>query len=884
MPSPWPRERPFWYLRRRRDTVDAEISEEIGHHLEMRSAELQQRGLAAADARREAIRQFGDLEYTRRYCGQQHSAKERDMRRRLVIGDLIQDLRISLRGLLQAPVLALTIVTTVGLGIGATTVILAVIDVALLRPLPYANADRLVRIYTDSPPNRFHFSVADFLALQAQQTQFEEVAGFTDRAASFTDGQTADRIRGREVSWTYFRLLDITPQLGRDFTVADSLRGNPRAVIVSHGFWQRRLGGRADVLTQPLRLDGASYTVVGVLPPLNGPLERTPQFYLAAQWSTPPRKGPFFIIALGRLRPGAELQAADELHAINRRMFPLWRASYQDERATWAMEALKKTVSADTGPMAGLALAAVAFVWLIACTNASNLLMARVASRRKELAVRMALGASRTRVTGHLLAESALLASASAALGGAVAYGGLTLFRIYGTNYVVRTQELAVDGSVLLVLGALTSISVVMFGLMPSLHGNKAQLEETMRATGRSATGSRTVRRLRQALVGTQFAIVTPLLIGAALLLATLTELKRVDPGFDTRNILTGSIYLPPALYPDDSLAGFWTGLRDRVSALPGVAAVAYADGRPPDDVSNFNNFDLEAHPTPPDGSQPVTPWVGVTPEYFNLLGLTLFEGRLLERRDAEKENLEDVVVDRAWAQRFFPNESAIGKRFHEGGCTTCPWTTVVGVVGNVKYAGLHQADQGSVYWPLGDAARNRNLIVRTTIEPSAILPSVTRVMHELNPALPLSSVQTVDELMNASLEQPRSLSVLIGVLAAVALTLSLVGIYGVMANYVQQYAKDISIRLALGGRPADVLRLVVGQGMKVVAIGVIAGMAAAFFLARLMSTLLFGVTPTDAATFAGVAAVLLTVGVLACLIPARRATSLQPASVLRLE
>jgi predicted permease len=405
-----------------------------------------------------------------------------------------------------------------------------------------------------------------------------------------------------------------------------------------------------------------------------------------------------------------------------------------------------------------------------------------------------------------------------------------------------------------------------------------------MRATGRSATGSRAVRRLRQALVGTQFAIVTPLLIGAGLLLATLTELKRVDPGFDTHNIVTGSIYLPPALYPDDALSGFWSGMRERVSAVPGVTSVAYADGRPPDDVGNFNNFELELHPTPPGGSQPVTPWVGVTPEYFHLLGLTLFEGRLLERRDAEKENLEDIVVDRAWAQRFFPNDSAVGKRLREGGCTTCPWTTVVGVVNHVKYAGLHQRDQGSVYWPLVDTVRNRNLIVRTTLEPAAVLPSITRVVRELNPAVPLSSVQTVDELMDASLEQPRSLSVLVGVLAVVALTLSLVGIYGVMANYVEQYAKDISIRLALGGQPSDVLRLVVGQGMKVVAIGVIAGMAVAFFLARLMSTLLFGVTATDATTFASVAGLLLAIGVLACLIPARRATALQPASVLRLD
>ena len=390
------------------------------------------------------------------------------------------------------------------------------------------------------------------------------------------------------------------------------------------------------------------------------------------------------------------------------------------------------------------------------------------------------------------------------------------------------------------------------------------------------------MRRLRQALVGVQFAIVTPLLIGAGLLLASLSELRHVDPGFDTRNILTGSISLPLSQYPSESMGTVWTDLRQRIAALPGVSGVAFADGRPPDDVSNFNNFDLEEHPAPPDGSQPVTPWIAVTPEYFGLMGLTLYEGRFLETRDAQRENLEEVVVDRAWAQRFFPNQSAIGKRFKEGGCTTCPWTSVVGVVNNVKYAGLHQPDQGSVYSPMGDDTRNRNLVIRTTVDPASILPSVQRVVREMNPGLPFSSVATVDELMEQSLEQPRWLSLLVGVLAIVALTLSLVGVYGVMAHYVQQHAKDISIRLALGGRPSQVLRMVTRQGMQVVAGGVVVGLLVAFLLTGLISSLLFGVSPGDAWTFASVSALLLAVGLFACLVPAKRATGLQPASVLR--
>lgn len=800
-----------------------------------------------------------------------------------IIRDLGQDVRISLRTLRRAPIMTLTILATVGLGIGATTVMFTAVDAAMFRPLPYTKAEQLVRIYTDAPPYRFRFSLADYLALEAQQTQFTHIAAYTSRTMGYSDGSVAERLDGKLVSWTYFDLLDITPVLGRRFSEGDGRPGSPPSVIVSHGFWQQRLGGRTDAIGSPVRLDGTDYTLVGVLPRQVGPFEYHHSFFVAARFEPPPRKGPFLFTVLGRLPDGANrTAAATELREISRRIFPLWKSSYQDERATWGLMDLQTYVTGDSATTGALALAAVALVWLIACANASSLMVARVTSRRRELAVRGALGASRARVLRHLLAESGCLAAGAAVIGLGIAWAGMDVVRALGSGYLPRTEEVVLDGRALLVLGALTVVSSLIFGLIPAAQAAGRSLDESLRAEGRTSSGSVAVRRLRQLLVGSQFAIATPLLIGAALLLASLDRLHRVEIGFETRNLLTASIQLPLAQYDDPAKAeAFWDELERRLGTLPDIAGVAFADGRPPADVGNFNNFDLEAFPTPAGQSQPVTPWVAVTPEYFRVLGLALVEGRSIDDRDGRGDTLDVIVVDRAWAKCFFPNESAVGKRLRSGGCSECPWTTVVGVVTEVKYAGLEAPDEGTVYTPLV-GERFRNLVVRTRTGPSAAVQGVRQVLRELDPTVPLSSVATADELIAGSLERPRSLSVLLGSLASVALVLSMIGIYGVMAYYVQQHAREMGIRLALGGTPGDVLRLVVGRGVKVVVIGLAAGLGGALVATRWISSLLFGVGSTDAATFTTVSLVLLAAGILACLLPGRRAMRLEPAAVLR--
>jgi predicted permease len=876
--------RPFWYLRRRSEVVASEVDEELDAHLDLMTKNLEARGWSSDAARQEALRRFGDLHATRRYCQQQDRAKEQRMQRTFWFEDLGQDLRICVRNLLRVPGLALTIVVTVGVGIGATTAMFGIINATLIRPLPYEDAGRLVRIYTDSPPNKWPFSVADYLTLQEQQTHFERVGGYVEQPMTFSDGSTAERLNGRVVSWTMFDVLKLRPVIGRSFNDADGRPGAPRVVIVSHGFWSQRLGGRRDAVGKPVRLSGVDYTLVGVLPDRVGPLEGGRDFFVAAQWSTPPRKGPFSITMIARLRSDSDrAAAATELRQINRRMFPIWRTSYQDERATWSMMDLKAHVLGDISTVLMLALAAVALAWSIACANAANLLIARINGRQRELAVRAALGASRGRVLRYLFAESSVLGIGAALLGGAIAWTAIGLLRNVGADYVPRTDELSLDGPVLGFLAATTAASGLMFGLVPAFFGTRAPVAESLKELGRSSTGSPMMRRLRRVLVGAQFAIATPLLIVAALLVASLNQLGRVDLGFDTSNLVTGMVALPPAQYREPArIAAFWIELQRRLEALPGVAAVTFADGRPPSDVLMVNNFDLEAAPTPPGQSQPTAPWVAVTPDYFRVLGLTLVEGRLLDERDMQDASDRVVVVDRAWAQRYFRRGGAVGARFHEGGCASCPWLSVVGVVSNVKYSGLDKPDAGTVYWALTGSRPSRYLVVRTHDDPAVAMGAIRTVMRQLDASVPLSRPATIGDLVSRSLQLPRSIALIVGSFATVALLLSMVGIYSVMAHYVQQHAKDISIRVVLGGRPSDVLRLIVGQGMAVVAGGVALGMLAAFALTRLIGNLLFGIGATDAPTFAGAALLMLATAIVACVRPARRAVTAQPAAVLR--
>ena len=798
-----------------------------------------------------------------------------------------RDFRHSLRSLIRTPMLTATIVLTVGLGIGATTAIFSVIDAVLIKPLPYSNPGNLVRLYTDQPPNRWPFSVADYLALEEQQTSFRDVAAYWNAAMTFTRDDVAERVQGSSVTWNYLSLLGINPVVGRQFNEADGVPGAERVALVSHGFWTRHLGRDDAAIGRPIRLNGNDFIVVGVLPPNLGPLEYQREFFIAEPLQTPPRKGPFYLRVIGRLHEDSEIvSAADELRAINRRIFPVWQSSWQDETTTWGIVDLKEFVVGDVSRTLAIVLGAVGFVLLIACTNAANLLVARATHRSRELAIRAALGASRGRVLQHLLSESALLAVGGAVVGIVLTVLGTRVLTTVGGDFIPRAAEISPSGSVLWVLAALTLGSAVLFGLVPSLQGSRTQFDTVLRSGGRGAgaTDGTGPRYLRRALVVTQFAVAAPLLIGAGLLIASLAKLQRVDPGFDTRKLLTAAISLPAAAYPDTSeVRAFWDQFQARVVALPGVEAVGFANSRPPTQLNVINNFNLEDHPTPPGEIQPTSPWVSASPEYFNVLGISLIRGRMFDDRDWTS-GVAVVLVDQTWANRFFPNESAVGKRFGDGGSPS--WTTIIGVVSNVKYMGLENPNaDGAVYQPMPPSGyRFRYVFARTAVDPFSVLPAVRQIVRELDSSLPVSAVATADELMADSLQQPRYLAILVGAFAAVALVLSVIGIYGVMAYFVQQHRRDIGIRIALGGGPSSVLQLVVRQGMSLVAVGTALGVVAALALTRYMSTLLFEVGATDATTFAVVSLGMLGTAVIACYLPARRAAGVDPARTLREE
>ena len=799
---------------------------------------------------------------------------------RTTMQHLWRDIRLTLRGLVHVPALSATIVLTVGIGLGITVATLVLVKAVLVDPLPYADSGRLAWIYTDNAPYKFPLSVVDYRALEAEHPAFSAVAASQRLQVTVADGDAAERVQARAVTGSYFPLLGHKPHIGRLFDASDDARDD-RIVVLTHAYWSRRFGRDPSVLGRAMTIDGARATVVGVLQPTSGPLEREVAVYSPARWPTPTRKGPFFATVLGRLRPGvSEAAATDTLRAVNARLFPIWRSSFQNEKATWGLMDLKTRVVGEVGTTLVFVLAAAACVLLIACANALNLLIARSLQRGRELAIRGALGATTARLLQYVLVEAGVLTAAAALVGSAVAMLALQLVAAYGADYVPRVDEVRLSATTFAWLAGLAAASGIIIGIVPAWHGSRLRVDQALRSGGRSSTAGPATRRVQRALVAAEFALATPLLVAGALLLVSLDRLARVPVGVDTTHLLTASVSLPRTSYPKNTdREAFWKRAIERLSALPGVQSVALSDSRPPSESGQQNNFDLEDRPTPAGQNQPVCPWVGVSPGFFASAGVTLEKGRLLDERSLQEDV---VVVDKAWATRFFPGQDAVGRRFRSGGCTSCPWTTVVGVVGDIRWTGLDATTQdGTVYYPFVDLPR-AFFHVRTAGDPLSSVQPVRQAVKELDPALALADVATGNELMADALATPRYLGVLIGMFSATALVLSLVGIYGVMAWFVQTHTRDIGIRLAIGGDPAQVRRLVVFQGLRLVVIGIAGGIAAALLSGRLLSNVLFGVSPTDPRVLVGVPAALLAVAIAACLIPAQRAAALDPAEVLR--
>lgn len=793
------------------------------------------------------------------------------------------------RSLLKAPGLTATIVLTVGLGIGGCATIFSMVDALYLQPLPYADASRLAWIYTDAPPNRFPLSVVDFQALQEEQTSFERVAATRNTGRALATGDGVELIRVTEGTPGLLETWGLSPLRGRAPTAADGAPGAAGTALVTPGFAARRLGVHdpAAALGRSVTLDGEPYEVIGILPPTLGPLASETGILPTLRLEPPTRKGPFFLQVYGRLRPGvASATATRELRSLNAALFPLWADSYQDRNASWGLAGVVERARGDAGPLLAVLMAAVAMVLLISLTNAANLLLARVAARERELAVRAALGATRGRIWSHLLVESALLATAGAALGLGLARGGIALLPLVAGEWLRRAGEAALTTHTLSFAVALATLSGAFFVVVPALHRRRAhRLGATLRAGGRSSTGTVSRQRSQRLLVAGQLAAVMPLLAGAALLLGSFVRLQRVDPGFDAERLLTMGVMLSPVDYPDaPSRKNFWEPALARVEAIPGVSAASVSTERPPTDVNDINNFQLEDRPTPPGRPERIAPWIVVAPDYFSVMGVPLLEGRSFEAPDLEEDAPPVLLVDEAWVARNTPGESPVGMRLYSGGQTTGPRETIVGVVGTVPYRGVGRNELGAMYQPLDLRFDAAWLLVRAEGDPQAVAGAVRDELRRLDPTVPIVMAATGEQLLHDALTRPRHLSLLLGVFSAVALALSVVGVYGITSYSVQRQRADIAVRLALGGAPAGVLRSTLWEGMRVALLGLAVGVLAALAVTGALSSLLYGVAPRDPATLAGAAALLLAVSGVACLVPALGAVRVDPASTLREE
>ncbi len=651
------------------------------------------------------------------------------------------DVRHALRGWAKSPLSALTIVLTVGLGLGASTAMLAVIREVLLNPLPYEDSDRLVRIYHAIGGNRWNLSVADFQAIESQQTSFEAVAAYSSDERTLTVGSLVERVRVRSVTAGWFDLFGLSAARGRTFEAGDGAVGAPSTCVVSWGLWQRSLGADA-TLGRNIRLDGRDFTVIGILPREVGPFEERYDVFPVLQFEPPARKGPFLLTVAGRVRKGiAPPAAAAELMAINDRIFPIWQSSFQDTEATWGMMPLDEFVIGRFRTMLFALLGAVLMVLLVASTNAAGLLTARVSERRAELAMRAALGASGSRLMRLVVTESVLLALGGAALGIALAAAVIRAIRTAGPDFLPRAGAIALDGEVLVFAALLAGASLILFGVLPALElsGARAGIAMTLRGSPRTASVGPSAHKARRALVATQFAVAVPLVAGAALLVNSFVRLQGVDPGFDGDHVVTIGIARRSATEGSPADRAFWDRLHERVGALPGVLAAGLSDGRPPRGANNINNFDPLDRPTPVGKTEPMAVWLIASPGYFDTLRIGLLSGRMFDERDGPDLGFTSALVDRTWADNVYPGESPIGKELYEGGCrgAECNLVRVVGVVENVRYLGLDDSQRGAavgtVYVPQSQwLAPSSNLFVRASGDPLLLVGSIRAIVQEL--------------------------------------------------------------------------------------------------------------------------------------------------------
>jgi putative ABC transport system permease protein len=813
------------------------------------------------------------------------------------MGTLGQDIKYGMRMLLKSPGLSIVATIALALGIGANTAIFSVVNAVLLRPLPFPNSEALMSVFEKDQTRgvlRGSYSYPNFFDLRSQNHVFEHVAAYHDSDFIMTGRGEPVRISGVVVTADLFSVLQTVPALGRTFLPnEDKPADTGRVAVLSQRLFASRFNSDASMLNQQITLDGKQYTIVGVMPhgfefPVqNEPLDLWTTIADDAAGDSPitGQRGAHFLRVIGRLKPGVtESQAQAEADTIAARL----EQQYPDSNTHKGIhvESALKALVGDIRPALLILLGAVACVLLIACANVANLLLARAMTRHKEMAVRSALGASRLRIVRQLLTESVLLSLAGGALGLALAVWWSDLLIALGKNDIPRAIQVGLDWRVLGFTLGVSVLTGLVFGLIPALHLSKTQLTESLKE-GRGAGAGARKNRVRGVLVVAELAIAVVLLVGAGLLIQSLWRLQHVNPGLQPENILTFNVSLPEVRYPSEKQVRFYRDLMQRVRALPGVQSASAVMPLPLSGDRMGISFQIEGRPVAPKDEPSADVFIAET-NYFRTMGIPIIKGRDFEDRD-QHTSTPVVIITEQFARQYFPGEDPVGKRIHPGISTwdgdKSTMREIIGIAGDIRNRALNTEPKPAYYLPQSQLPFTQiTAVVKSTNDPRALTSSLTREVRAMDQELPVFSVKTMDEYISSSVAAPRFNTTLLSIFAAVALVLTIIGLYGVMSYSVAQRTNEIGIRMALGAQTRDVLGLIVKDGVKLVLLGLVLGISGALALTRLLSTLLFGVTTRDPMTFVAIAALLSFVAILACYIPAWRATRVDPLEALRCE
>ncbi|HET9530503.1 MAG TPA: ABC transporter permease [Blastocatellia bacterium] len=811
---------------------------------------------------------------------------------REIMESFLQDFRCSLRSLVKSPGFTFIAILVIALGIGANTAIFSAVNAILLRSLPYADPDRMViPVFTNAARDIKRGSVpyADYLDWKNEENLFEAVAVFQPLSVNLTGAGEPVRVVAAVVTDEYFAVSATPPLMGRTFAPGDEQGSSTPAVVISYNLWQRQYGGDTDIVGKPITVMGRPVTVIGVMPkdsqwPSNVDIWVLLNPGLIPQESLMRRDNQVWA-AVARLKPGVSVEQAN---ATMRTLAARIEEQHPESRRGWSAGVIpvhEYIVGPELKQTLIVLLAAVGFVLLIACANVANLLLARAAGRERELAIRSALGAGRARLIRLLLAESLLLALTGGLFGILLALWLKDLIVAYGPADIPRLNEISIDAIVLAFAVGSTLLTAVLFGLIPAFQASKADLSESLKEGGRGATTGRRTTRLRSALVVTEVALSLVLLASAGLMIRSFIRLQQIDPGFGVENLLTVSLDLPGARYPEaDRVAETYERMAEEIRALPGVVAVGVTSALPVGGGGFYlgRSFLAEGWPEPPAGPDAQANWNVITPDYFAAMRIPLLRGRAFSDRDTS-ESTPVIIINETMARNMFPGEDPLGKRIRS-------WRDenllreIVGIVSDVRYFGRDDPLRGLVYVPHRQNSwwRSMVLAIRTTGEATALTSAVRDKIWEVDRDLAVSNVQTMEKVLYESVSRQRFSMLLLGAFAFLALALAAVGVYGILSYRVAQRSHEIGIRIALGAQTGDVLRMVVGQGLKLALAGIIIGLAAALAVTRVLESLLYGTSTKDALTFSIISLLLMIVAVLASYIPARRATKVDPIVALR--